>query len=425
MEEKISLKDHETKWRILVNRQTTFQQNFREQMTNDSQQNTEDPFDCSSIVIPPLYVQAEQVVADSIQKWEQLEERKVVSGERNPTWYRNHVRLPDHFDYTTQGDPPVDNNDGDRVVSLEDPTEHLSYERALWDLFASVPTASDLLSRQVHELKRTNEVLEEISQGFKDYSRIDGHSLSRLRMKDRHGLPPSDSPHQVPTIVFECWRRLPGRFGAIEPHRMVLEFLGTQTLLDLHRSIIELTDDRLWNRSRSAQEDTIDSGFFFMEGIFYSVGTVDYVTPIRSWLSCNEKSASRLKYLGLKGVSLSSRPMQGIALQDLEMRLGVRYVHVHHGDVECSIYLIDRKISPKQVTYPLIHDIWTPPFATSVDCEACRTRTATVVTSTLCEEGHRLLCKPCCRQLCVPEEHVEEFMVWKGQSDLSAGAKLD
>ena len=420
MDERISLKDHEAQWRMLLDRQTSFRK-VQESISSLTTK-IDDPFDCSSLIIPTLPAQAEQVVADALQAWEQLEERK-VSAERNPIWYENHVRLPDHFDYTTEGNPPQDHGgEGDCVVSLDDPSIHLSYERALRDLFATVPRASHVVRRD-HALQRTHAVLEEIRQGFKDYSRIDGHALARLRMKDRHGLPQSNSSQQVSTLSLECWRKLPGRFGALEPNRMVLEFLGTQTLLDVHRTLLELTDDHLWDRSRA---EAMDSGLFFIEGAFYGVGQVDYITPILAWLFPEKHSASRLNCLGLESVPISARPMQGISLQDLEMRLGVRYVHVCHGDVECSVYLMDRKISDKQpISYPILHDIWTPSFVVAVECEACRVRTATIATSTLCQEslGRRLLCKLCCRQLRVPDECAEDFKTWKGQSDLSAGAR--
>ncbi|GAX10166.1 hypothetical protein FisN_3Lh362 [Fistulifera solaris] len=422
MNEKLSSKHFEQEWQLLLQRKASYQTTQAERAnTNDT--TDDDPFDCSNIVIPPLQVIAEQVVAEALQKWEKLEERK-VSRETNPTWYENHVRLPDHFDYTTtqpQNPYSDDHPEGDRVVSLVDPSVHLSYERALWELFAAVPRASEMVRRD-HALSRTQHVLQEIRQGFRDYSRIDGHALARLRRKDRHGLPPSDSQQQVSTVCLECWRRLPGRFGAVEPHRMVMEFLGTQTLFDVHRAIIELADDRLWNRSRP---EAVDSGFFFMEGTFYGVGRVDYISPILAWLFSEPESVARRTFLGLTDVPIFARPMQAVALQDLELRLGVRYVHVCHGDVECSIYLVDRKIGPKQpLPYPLLHDIWSPSFALAVDCEACRVRTATLVTSTSCEEslGHRLLCQPCCRDLRVPDACVEDYMIWKGQSDWSSGA---
>lgn len=219
---------------------------------------------------------------------------------------------------------------------------------------------------------------------------------------------------------------------------MVIEFLGSQTLLDFHRAIIELTDDELWSRAANSSDDNASSGdhagFFFIEDTFYTYGSVDYVTPIQTWLAAGTKSIrrKRAEHLGLPELqeetrNFAERAMAGTQLQDIAMRLGVRYVHVHHGDVECSVFCVDRRLSPQSATpHPLLHDVWTPNY-TVPDCEACQSCPATIATSTTCELtlGHAAICEPCARQLGLQEherEHIELYDVWKSQVDLSVGA---
>jgi hypothetical protein len=65
--------------------------------------------------------------------------------------------------------------------------------------------------------------------------------------------------------------------------------------------------------------------------------------------------------------------MKDAHLKDLPLRLGFRYYHVCHGDVETNVFLIDRRLTWKsQIRYLILHDIWTPynrvPF-----CDACGT----------------------------------------------------
>ena len=212
---------------------------------------------------------------------------------------------------------------------------------------------------------------------------------------------------------------------------MVLEFLGSQTLLDVHETIVELTQDPLWQRgvnSTGNSDETVSSGgFFFIESIFYTTGTVDYTTPIQTWLGNGTKKqrTERLAHMGLakSDSTLPIKTMSGTRLEDLELRLAMRYVHVHHGVIECSFYITDRKLeAPTHTHYPIIHDVWTSSFFTP-DCEACKHRVGTVATSNLCRNtlGHRVLCSFCAGELGLLDKEIEEYSVWKGQTDLQAG----
>lgn len=435
-----------------------------------------------------------------------------------PVWYDKHVRLPEDFDYASRLlEPPDDQAGDDRVISLTDPELLLSYHCQLWNLFRSIPTVAQLeedvvtatatVPEEGHNnsgcMQHTQTLLNEITDTLIVYPRLDGHALSRLRFNDRHDpIPPppltamqtntdpsNDSTSTThcdftPTIRFECWRRQPRRGTTPDPHRMVLEFAGSQTLLDFHRALVELAEDLLWNSSNhnhttavstdnaattdttltAATADTAtdtnaplntpgssdrsvmaghddSSGFFFLEGVFYTTGSVDYTSPIIAWLRSGSRKEQdqRAAHLGLPRVTVSSTldvpfpvcSMADTLLEDLSLRLGIRYLYCCHGDVECSILCTDRRLVPtnKSTTttrYPIVHDIWMPSYLIP-ECEACRHRVAVIATSTECEQtgGHVALCEECSRQLrlqTLAPDSVQEYSVWRSQADLSAGA---
>ena len=140
-----------------------------------------------------------------------------------------------------------------------------------------------------------------------------------------------------------------------------------------------------------------------------------------------------MDHLGIGPALPNVVPMDTVRLYDLPTRLGIRYVHVHNGDVECAIFVTDRRVMKenmvKEIQLPLIHDIWTPSYSTP-DCEICQNRVAVIATSTTCTDtdGHRAICETCCRQLrlqSTSRDKIERYTVWRGQVDLSAGASND
>jgi hypothetical protein len=459
-----------------------------------------------------------------------------------PSWYEKHVRLPEHFDYATRRtEPPViddDNNnsnsncdDGllldDRVISLTDPDQQTSYHEELWRLFQSIPTAQQLqlqlLEQEdttdtdttvitvaaaaapgVNKLQHMQKLQDEITDTLKIYPRLDGHALSRLRLNDRHDpvVPVHDmdayndttdnnntTTTLISTIRFEIWRRQPRRGTTPDPHRMVLEFMGSQTLLDFHRAIVDLTEDFLWsstdttptntntssagsaatvaaaaaaqntegacesvdgheNAVTNDNEDDSSSGFFFLEGAFYTTGSVDYTSPVVTWLESGSRKEQdqRAAYLGLFPSSTPEiHSMADTRLDELPLRLGIRYLYCCHGDVECSVLCTDRRLVPASraknhntstttttatTRYPIVHDIWMPSYLIP-ECEACQHCVAVIATSTECTRtgGHVALCEDCSRQLqlekVVTRDQVQEYAVWKSQADLSTGAGND
>lgn len=485
MNQRRTLRDFETQWKLLLHRSTT--SSVSAPLKRDH--GNSDPFDCSSIAVPPTHVLADWVADDFVERWRELDQRKISVGvvacneddddeedpsrkrQKLPRWYEKHVRLPEQFDYATlRSAPPADDGAGARVVSLVDPSATTSYHSELWKLFAEIPTQKQLDERATADcqLPRTAQWHQEVTEARKHTTGLDGHALSRLRMNDRHDLPPLlEVPHWTKndslcgTIRFECLRQQLRRGSTPDSNRMVLEFLGSQTLLDFHKAVVELTDDELWRMkdctpsSESDENGTttgaeaclgnsnnaatpqmlLSSGYFFIEDTFYVTGPVDYTSPVLEWLqSGNERERKRrLSYLGMPDGLPSVKSMADTPLDEVACRLGVRYVHVHHGDIECAVFATDRRVISKTAAiksqFPIIHDIWTPSY-TVPECEACQIRPAVIATSTTCKAtgGHRALCEACCRQLKLPvtaHDKIKRYYVWRGQVDLSAGASGD
>ena len=499
--------------------------------------------------------------------------RKIIAMTKKPYWFDKHVRLPENFDYTNQrSEPPpkqVSNEEGqDRVISLlmTDPNNMeqattVSYEYELWHLFKSIPTSSQIEETLTEgmALYHTQTLHKTIAEQFRretmDTAASARYGLYALRMRDRHDYPRSPAPtkstrtttttttpslfvqsnsqswreeedtiergNMLPlspklnvmgTMTLEFWRHPFSDRSQPTPDssRMVLEFKASQTLLDVHRAILDLTQDDFWqqvimnkkkkkkktknnietqqqhnnnssngvtvgNNDGPEQEeekdrqckDEDDSGFFFVEGTFYYTGDVDYVTPIQNWLlSGNERQRSdRAMHLGLSSSSSSSvisssrsnatgkeSPfptvhMDKVRLESMPVRLGTRYVHIHHGDVECSFFVVDFQCYPLLTTtttntdhemahaqqqrqqeslslsFPRIHDIWNLNCPTPPECQACQRRLATLVTSTYCEQtnGHKALCHVCAQALDLPVRHVQYYSIWHGQTELSTG----
>jgi hypothetical protein len=205
----------------------------------------DDPFDCSSLKIPPTHALIDEIVQQYVEEWRELDERKILNDdiisspliksvednnsdrprkmarkhEKLPKWYTSRVRLPEQFDYASKRqDPPPDDEVGDRVLSLFDPTNTLSYHQELWQLFNSIPLAQEIESNATANVKLPN--MQQLSQrlareGTKP-TPDSVYALSRFRYCDRHDAIPVPSRKPlgleaaadfVSTIQFECWRR--------------------------------------------------------------------------------------------------------------------------------------------------------------------------------------------------------------------------
>eukprot|EP00553_Chaetoceros_curvisetus_P011345 CAMPEP_0204636684 /NCGR_PEP_ID=MMETSP0717-20131115/34593_1 /ASSEMBLY_ACC=CAM_ASM_000666 /TAXON_ID=230516 /ORGANISM="Chaetoceros curvisetus" /LENGTH=234 /DNA_ID=CAMNT_0051655813 /DNA_START=45 /DNA_END=749 /DNA_ORIENTATION=- len=160
-------------------------------------------------------------------------------------------------------------------------------------------------------------------------------------------------------------------------------------------------------------------GYFFIEDTFYTVGDVDYVTPILQWLNedlppvKSKKGTlkkSRKRHLGIPDVELKRARMQDVKLGDLSMRLAHRYVHVYNGDCETAIFFTDVAMRMKDEhvergEYPLVHDIWTNSTSSLVHnptiCHGCEHCPAVVLTleDELTDGGPTPLCADCYKSI--------------------------
>jgi hypothetical protein len=198
------------------------------------------------------------------------------------------------------------------------------------------------------------------------------------------------------------------------------------------------------------EEDTPEedpSGCFFIEDTFFVTGTVDYVKPIVDWIDgyTDQPHPTRRRYLGISTMdSLLDRTqeMKQTKLSHLPMRLGIRYYHVCHGDVETSMMLVDRHVKvirdhqndkSDKIAYPLIHDVWMLPKKSAMIssmpvCESCQMYQGVYVASSECEAtdgGPRFVCELCCEELKLLEKEprsVQLYTVWRNEVDLSTSA---
>jgi len=379
------------------------------------------------------------------------------------TWgyHANRIRLPDFFDYTSKGPPPQQapqlsasstttptssSTKRRQVISLQDPTQKLDYEVELWKIFQKVPLEHDIeIQATQGAICCTNmlELKKEIQEGYKEYTRLDGHALTRLRKKDRHHWPRTqirndgakggnENDIDCATVKLELWRRQVKRFGT-DPNKCEMEFLSTQTLQDVHNVIVECSEDELFCKgmkttarstvtaagaanptSSSSTQISPSSGYFFIDDTFYSTGDVDYVTPVMNWLNEDlngprkkKNKQCRKTYLKIDPtVELKHKRMQDVKLGDVVMRLGLRYVHVSNGDCETAVFFTDvsmrmKNENIKKSEYPLLHDVWTTATSSLVHgvavCEGCDHCPAVVLTleDEMGDGGPTPLCATC------------------------------
>ena len=438
---KITGREVEERWKTLLSRKRP-----RNEVTKNlilSPNDEVDPFDCSNIAVPPSKQMVEAVLADRIEKWKSLERRKVfkdveAGAPRAKGFLVSRVRLPHHFDYESKlPGPPL--HEGDKVISLQDPTKQISYEQELWKIFKDTPKIEDLKARRLRGAKcnRMQQAVEYMEANIQQAHGLQSHANVRLRMKDRHGLPdPPSSNAKVLTIRIEVWQRNLKNQPSMAAHRLELEFLSSQTLQDVHSSIVELSDDEFWDRTDEGKStpSKTRSGFFFVEGTFYAApGKVDYISPIKSWLDGDRvnkefRTFFRRAYLGIQPTQeIQTKPMSGTRLDQITWRLGTRYVHVHHGDVENAIFLVDVQYCPTQpTTYPLIHDDWVPSYRAAF-CDACgKSKPGAFATeggNSRTDGSPRILCSICFDALFwdQPNTKCVKFGIWRNQFELSTG----
>lgn len=452
--------------------------------SSEQEEEFDDPFECRSITIPPPTDLVDCLADEFVERWRDLDDRKISlssnhregNGTGGPNNRLNEIQVhfPDGFDFATvRSKPPEDDGSGDRIISLDDFTqaEQESYHVALWKLFASIPTSPAIeapfcISNSKDStlpdgcLPHTRKVFHEIAETVRDVSRADCHARVRLRMNDRHEPPPPPTSHNhghpvacnrlYGSLRFEFLKAPCRRESLPDPNRAVVEFSESHTLLDVHNTLVQLLDDNLWTQLKKKSalskidsskgpsttvESIDDSGFFFFEGVFYTTGTVEYVATVQHWLKqgTQKERIEQAQALGIERIIQESQPlpirsMESQLLGGLKLRLGMRYVHVCHGDVECAVYLTDRQVRQYEpdhlVPFPIYHDVFSF-AAVPPECHLCRHRTATFVTAPTCTatRGLRALCTPCVKDLGLHQniEQLQSFGIWRSQGNLSAG----
>ncbi|KAL3773922.1 hypothetical protein ACHAWO_004530 [Cyclotella atomus] len=454
---------------------------------NSTQHNSNgevDPFDCSDLIVPPTTEILEQEADKAIQRWEDLDSRivfeedvaglcdeistsadnyEIVDGTIVGDGRRQRL-MPPNFDYKCASMPHdtlgIHLNDDDghqqqyyrpRVVSLLDPIQTLDHETELWHIFKSMPTTSDIERKygilqdgqsdeSSHALQHTLQVKHEVKTLVRKHTRMDAHSLGRLRLKDNHSLPPSLAlqssgkdgvrSHINTTIRFEVLRYSENmkRGAGRDCNRLDVELSGSQhKLLDLHRVLVE-SAYTAEGQSHTLGNSSLVAGVFFIENNFYTHGdNGEHVwRDILQWLDNSHLDESeaefsnsgdrsdRRKHLCISSNN-SSTPMSDVHLENLPLRLGIRYVHIITDQSslrpnkislrnESALFVtsIQTHKSNRTLTHPILHDKWTP-LKPPGSCSACNSATATVVTMNdelaSTESQGAQLCGACFRDL--------------------------
>eukprot|EP00985_Skeletonema_marinoi_P010914 scaffold5143_cov139-Skeletonema_marinoi.AAC.6 len=385
-------------------------------ISNDANKKDVDAmFDCSDLITPPTAGLLDREAEKAITKWKALDSRVVktdfddddgggksdgvsADGSHKSVGGRpvKERMLPPNFDYQCRNKPPdeedednnnIGNTDVDdgtnnkrrkRVISLLDPTQTQDYESELWKVFNSMPTAkevehqyalgksdeaaatdgdNDTTSPSVnHGCQHTLTITNTLDKLRRKYTRIDAHSLGRLRIRDRHASMYNCSGEDTAAASNNSSSSLQTtlRFEILKPNvedlrrgsgpdgnRLEAELHGSQhTLLDLHHTLVEHASI---NSDGGGAAD-IPAGVFLIADILYTHGDIGKaaVDSILEWLDefhskqggkKNEAVLSTTAPDDARDGEVQSKPkvvpMDGIKLEDLSVRLGVRYTHIN------------------------------------------------------------------------------------------------
>lgn len=249
-----------------------------------------------------------------------------------------------------------------RVISLTDPTKTEDYEEELWKIFHSMPTLAtveeshgiegssvrgnerdgkteDRRTRKyknrnnrhgiplVHGCQYTLRVKKDLQELLPKYTRMDAHSLGRLRVRDRHSLPVkaimnssaiskegltkgeiasnskdagiearnetsstvNNATATTTTIRFEILRYCSNlkRGSSPDNNRLEVELSGSLTLLDLHRVLVECKSQSYGGGNfDNSVNSNVPGGVFFIENKFYTHGNTGKAVAdaINEWL---------------------------------------------------------------------------------------------------------------------------------------------
>jgi hypothetical protein len=292
-----------------------------------------------------------QSVFQPIQTLDELEERYALGREKIET----HAQVKKKMMTIVKQRPGRPSNAAAAAAAAESPPEEKDNTRSNNNNNINNEYSQLLLPH--HGCQHAYAVKRNLREWFAKYSRIDAHSLGRLLVKDRHSAPPllrsNDGSNTTTTYVrFEILRHSKNlkRGSGVDGSRLEVELHGAQrTLLDLHRVIVEsaLNKEAGVHSIDDDDDKSVVNGIFFIENTFYTCGKVgtNVAEAITRWLdedSNNEGGTTTLltsrrrKFLGMlpsqlhstSNVATKIKPMSEIKLEDLSLRLGVRYFHM-------------------------------------------------------------------------------------------------
>mmetsp|Transcript_26006 Transcript_26006/g.59826 ORF Transcript_26006/g.59826 Transcript_26006/m.59826 type:complete len:327 (-) Transcript_26006:143-1123(-) len=230
-------------------------------------------------------------------------------------------------------------------------------------------------------------------------------------------------------IRIEIWKRRLKKSSAPDANRLEMEFLGSQTLEDVHRAVVGSLDLSYGNLGGESnipnaggdvgicellsgsrlKEKTCRSGLFAVEDALYPFGPDNYASAVLRWLRCEDddpairtnRSILRHHSLGLSNPAVC--PAASATLADLPLRLGVRYALLL-GRFECALFFSDVRLRrPGPGGEDILHP--TRSFPTTLDpwgsevwtCEACERLAAVVMVcdDKLTDGEPAALCPPC------------------------------
>lgn len=474
----MSAAKNQNRWKFLTSLPIltdSLHHHHRDNNDNGNDDEIDDPFACDDLIVPSSKEIIEDVIDNTISEWKELDDRKIIissssnndgleEDEQNhrvpKRMRRSGINLPKNFDYTTSSSSScptttttnTDDVDGDdedndesseeeKVICLTNPNSNLNYSTELYKLFSCVPTEEEIQIQRngSAQIRNTHNLKKEIEDAIKEYTRVDCHSLSRLRLRTLNHLPPMDNDNNgMNSIVrIECWNRLLKRGSSPDSHRFEAEFLchstnnnndinsppssSCATLLDVHKAILNQYSSDTTVTNNNNDDDDNDSGLFFIENIFYVHGNNHeryYTNPIISWLNeelCYGNNTDKIKfprkeYLGISyntDDAPTIKPMSTAYLYNIDFRLAVRYAHFCYKTIE-SIFLFSdirtttnglkqqqKKLqecnssttnTAKSITstnrsssiYPRIIDTFTRAYANTI-CQGCNHCVATVI----------------------------------------------
>ena len=306
----------------------------------------DDPFDCSEIrALSSEHGVVLDIVCEYSEKWRNLEKRRIHDKSKEMFYSETRFRLPHGFDIADPHKSELKHDHTDLVLSL-DGSEPMTYDKALMDLFSSIPKLEDIDALNSVGGFRT---LQSHIDAVKDTS-AEHNYFVRCRKKQCHDMIPDPRLYTVkPGLVLEFWITEPVNGCAPFAHRAMATFPHNCTLLDVHRTIIELREQKGWSETKHL------NGIFMIEQDVYYYGDDRFLRLVQKKMNqqlaggntdleeeSSQSNATTQSASDLRTTSFRYRKMSDVLVNDFKSCLGVRYGHLYGNDVETSVFVVDR-----------------------------------------------------------------------------------